>query len=81
MLRIKKALHTNELGNIGHQRRRQRHPASQVNVTLGVTRMRRARKIVEAGSQRLRVQLVDGTAVATSPPNGKIDKLVERPIV
>ena len=50
-------------------------------MTLGVTRMRRARKIVEAGSQRLRVQLVDGAAIAPSPPNGKIDKLVERPIV
>ena len=50
-------------------------------MTLGVTRMRRARKIVEAGSQSLRVELVDGAAVAASPPNGKIDKLVERPIV
>ena len=72
LLRIKKALHTNELGNVSHQRRRQRHPASQVDVTFGVTRMRRARKIVEAGSQSLRVELVDGAAVATSPPECKV---------
>ena len=59
---------TDQLSDVRQERRRQGHPASQVDVTFVVRWMRSSRKVVQTGTQSLRVQLVDGAGVPTPPP-------------
>ena len=59
---------SDDVCDVGHEGRRQTHPAPEVHVALVVGGMAGAGKIVQTGSQGLRVQLPHCFGVAAAPP-------------
>ena len=59
---------SNDARNLGHELRGQRHPAPEVQMPLNVGRVRRAREVVQAGGERLGVQLARRRRVPAAPP-------------
>ena len=66
--------------NVCHEPRGKCHPASKVDMPLILRGVRRSGEIVEAGGERLRVQLAVRRLVSASPPATDRDSLSYRVI-